>query len=449
MFESLSEKFRGVLSYFSGKSTLTEGNIAEAVEKVRLALLDADVNYDVVIRFVERLKARAVGLAVTRSVTPGQQFIHLVHEELTALMGQAEASLDLKGKLSVLMVAGLQGAGKTTSCAKLAAFIQKKEPYKKILLAACDLQRPAAVEQLKLLGAQIGVPVFALEGATDPLVVAKGALQKGKAEEFDVLIVDTAGRLHLDEGLMKELEALQALLVPRELLFVANAATGQDAARSAQEFGRRLKMTGSILTMLDGSARAGAALSIREVTQKPLKFEGIGERITDFQLFHPRSMADRILGMGDVINLVRKTEEHFKKEDQDRLEQKLKRASFTYEDYLDQMQKVKKMGSLQSLLKMVPGLSGALGDFDASEQDFQRGEAMISSMTRRERQEKDEFVFSRRQRVAAGSGVSIDEVNRLVKGFARAKQLFKNMPSLGKGMPDLKQLKKMEGKRWR
>lgn len=449
MFESLSEKFRGVLSLFSGKKVLTEGNIAEAVEQVRLALLDADANYDVVVRFIEKLTARAVGLSVTRSLTPGQQFMGLVHEELTALMGQEEASLDLKGKLSVIMLVGLQGAGKTTTCAKLAAFLRKKEPYKKILLAACDLQRPAAVEQLKVLGAQLGITVFSLEGETNPLKVAQGAQQKGKAEEFDILIVDTAGRLHLEEGLMKELEALQALLVPREVLFVANAATGQDAARSAYEFSRRLKMTGSILTMLDGSARAGAALSIREVTQKPLKFEGIGEKIADFQLFHPRSMADRILGMGDVINLVRRAEEHFVKEEQDRLEQKLKKASFTYEDYLEQMQKLKQMGSLQSLLKMVPGLSQALGDLQSSELEFRKNEAIISSMTRRERQEKDEFTVSRRRRVAAGSGVSIDEVNRLVKHFVRAKQVCKNMPNMGMKMPDLKQFKNMEGKKWR
>ncbi len=449
MFGSLSEKFRAVLSRFSGKKTLTEGNISEAVEEVRLALLDADVHYDVVIRLIERLKARLLGMAVTQSVTPGQQFIALVHEELTAIMGQEEASLDLKGKLSVLMLVGLQGAGKTTTCAKLAAFLRKKEPYKKILLAACDLQRPAAVEQLKVLGAQLGIPVFSIEGETDPLNVARGALRKGKAEEFDLLIVDTAGRLHLEEGLMAELEALQKLLEPRELLFVANAATGQDAARSAQEFGRRIKITGSILTMLDGSARAGAALSIREVTQKPLKFEGVGEKIADFQIFHPRSMADRILGMGDVINLVRKAEDHFEQAEQAKLEQKLKKASFTYEDYLDQMQKVKKMGSLQSLLKMVPGLSGALGNFEASELEFRKNEAMICSMTRKERQEKDEFTVSRRRRVAAGSGVSIDDVNRLVKSFARAKQLLKNMPNLGMGMPDMKQFKKMEGKKWR
>ena len=448
MFETLSDKFRSVLSYFSGQKVVTEANIAEAVQQVRMALLEADVHYDVIGQVVERLQKRALGLEVVKAVSPGQQFIHLVHEELTALMGGEEATLDLKGKLSVLMLCGLQGAGKTTTCVKLAAWIRKKEPYKRVLLAACDLQRPAAVEQLKKLAAEQGIPVFSIDGEKDPRVVARQAVLKGKADQFDVLIVDTAGRLHVDDALMGELTALHTLLEPREVLFVANAATGQDAARSAAEFGSRLKLTGSILTMLDGNARAGAALSLREVTKKPLKFEGTGERIGDFQLFHPRSMADRILGMGDVINLVRRAREQFEEGEEARLEQKLRKSTFTYEDYSAQMQKVKQMGSLGSLLKMIPGVSAALGDLEAPEKKFKQAEAVIRSMTPRERQEKDELTISRRKRVAAGSGVPIEEVNRLVKEFARAKQLFKGM-SQG-NMPDMKQFN-MQGskKKWR
>jgi signal recognition particle subunit SRP54 len=448
MFESLSEKFRGVLSYFSGKKVVTESNIAEAVLQVRAALLEADVHYDVVDPFVERLQKRALGTEVLKSVSPGEQFIHVVHEEIISLMGGEEATLDMKGKCSVFMLCGLQGAGKTTSCVKLAAWILKKKPYKKVLLAACDLQRPAAIEQLKKLAGEQGIPVHTIEGEKDPRVVARAALQRGKAEQFDVLIVDTAGRLHIDDALMSELTDLKTLLEPREILFVANAATGQDAARSAAEFGSRLKMTGSILTMLDGNARAGAALSLREVTKKPLKFEGIGERVADFQLFHPRSMADRILGMGDVINLVRRAQEQFDDADQARMQEKFRKSSFTYEDYLAQMQKMKQMGPLTNLLKMIPGASAAMADMSVPEQKFKQAEAVIHSMTLRERQERDELTISRRKRLAAGSGISFDDVNRLTKDFERAKQMMKGMSH--KQMPDLNKMN-MQGsrKKWR
>lgn len=436
MFGILTEKFQDLFSRLSGKRTLSEENIGDAVRQVRLALLDADVNYNVVSQFVNRVKEKAIGDAVLKSVTPGQQFIQLVHDELVALMGSDEASLDLKGKVSVIMLCGLQGSGKTTSCAKLAAYIGKTEKHKKILLAACDLQRPAAIEQLKKLGSDIGVPVFSLESEKNPLQVAKRAFEKAQQESYDVLIVDTAGRLHLDEELMKELEEVKAFLLPREVLFVASAATGQDAVRTAAEFDKRVQITGTILTMLDGSARAGAAISIREVTQKPLKFEGVGEKVGDLQLFNPRSMADRILGMGDVINLVKRAKEHIDEKESQELEKKIRKATFTYEDYLKQMGMVKKMGSFKSILKMMPGL-GAFGDIDFSDEEFGKMEAIILSMTPRERQEKDELEFSRRKRVAKGSGVNIEDVNRLVKGFKRVKQLFKNMPGL-KGLNEMK-----------
>ncbi len=453
MFGSLTEKLQNLFSGLAGKKSFTEENIADAVRQVRLALLDADVNYTVVSAFVKRVKEKAIGDAILKSVSPGQQFIKLVHDELIELMGSIESPLDLKGKISVIMLCGLQGSGKTTSCAKLAAYIGKTEKHKRILMAACDLQRPAAIEQLKKLGAEIGIPVFTSEGEKNPLKVAKKAYEKAQAEHFDVLIVDTAGRLHLDEELMQELEELKKFLEPREVLFVANATTGQDAVKTAAEFDKRVAITGTILTMLDGNARAGAAISIREVTQKPLKFEGVGEKIGDLQIFNPRSMSDRILGMGDVINLVKKAQENFDEEESRELEKKLKKASFTYEDYLKQMGMVKKMGSFKSLLKMLPGMS-SLGDFDFSDSEFNKMEAMILSMTPAERIEKDELSHGRRKRIAKGSGVNVDDVNRMVKGFKRVKQLFKNMPDMKAqakkmGLSDLKELKKQfEGKKW-
>lgn len=453
MFGALTDKLQSLFSGLSGKKALTEDNIADAVRQVRLALLDADVNYAVVSQFVKRVKEKAIGDAVMKSVTPGQQFIKLIHDELIELMGSVEAPLDLKGKPSVVMLCGLQGSGKTTSCAKLAAYIGKTE-RKKILMAACDLQRPAAIEQLKKLGEGLGIPVFHLEGEASPLQAAKRALEKAQTEGFDVLIVDTAGRLHVDEELMKELEEMKRHLQPREVLFVANAATGQDAVKTAAEFNLRIQITGTILTMLDGNARAGAAISIREATGKPLKFEGIGEKVADLQLFNPRSMADRILGMGDVINLVKKAQDNFTEEESLELEKKLKKASFTYEDYLKQMNMVKKMGSLKSLLKMIPGF-GAMGDLDFSDSEFNKMEAMIYSMTPAERQETVELEHGRRKRISKGSGVAIDDVNRMVKGFKRVKQLFKSMPDMKAqakkmgGMPDFNELKKQfEGKKW-
>jgi len=453
MFGSLTEKLQNLFSGLAGKKSFTEENIADAVRQVRLALLDADVNYTVVSNFIKRVKEKAIGDAILKSVTPGQQFIKLVHDELIGLMGSEESLLDLKGKLSVVMLCGLQGSGKTTSCAKLAAYIAKTEKHKKILMAACDLQRPAAVEQLKKLGNEIGIPVFFVEGEKNPLKVAKKAQEKAQAEQFDVLIVDTAGRLHLDEELMKELEEMKQFLAPREVLFVANATTGQDAVRTAAEFDKRVAITGTILTMLDGNARAGAAISIREVTQKPLKFEGIGEKIGDLQVFNPRSMSDRILGMGDVINLVKKAQENFDEAQTIELEKKLKKASFTYDDYLKQMGMVKKMGSFKSLLKMLPGM-GSFGDLDFSDSEFKKMEAMILSMTPSERIEKEELSHGRRKRIAKGSGVPVDDVNRMVKGFKRVKQLFKNMPDMKAqakkmGLSDLNELKKQfEGKKW-
>ncbi len=429
MFGSLTEKFQNLFSGLAGKKALTDDNVADAVREVRLALLDADVNYTVASNFVKRVREKALGEAVVKSVTPGQQFIKVVHEELIGLMGAEEAPLIFSSCPSVILLCGLQGSGKTTHCAKLSHYLQKKHSGKKVLLAACDLQRPAAIEQLKRLADQINVPVFSIEGESNPVQVAKQALHRAKTEGFDVLIVDTAGRLHIDEDLMQQLEEIKGVLQPDEILFVASAATGQDAVKTAAEFDQRIQITGTILTMLDGSARAGSAISIREVTRKPLKFEGIGEKIGDLQVFNPQSMADRILGMGDVINLVRKAEEVMDKAEGEALEKKLLKASFTYDDYLKQMNMVKKMGSFKSLLKMLPGMSG-LGELDIDEKELTRVEAMISSMTLQERQERVELSPARRRRIAQGSGTSIDDVNRMAKGFKRLKQFCKEMPGL-------------------
>jgi signal recognition particle subunit SRP54 len=429
MFGSLTEKFQQMFSGLMGKKTLSEDNISDAVRQVRLALLDADVNYSVASNFVKRVKEKAIGDDVIKSVSPGQQFIKLVHEELVALMGAEESPLTLQGKPNVILLCGLQGSGKTTQCAKLAAYLQKQHPQKRTLLVACDLQRPAAVEQLKKLASQISIPVFSIDGETNPLVVAKEALQKAKMEGFDNVIVDTAGRLHVDEELMQQLKQIKTAVQPHEVLFVASAATGQDAVKTAIEFDKCVQITGTILTMLDGSARAGAAISIREVTNRPLKFEGIGEKIGDLQPFNPRSMADRILGMGDVINLVRKAQENISEEESEKLEKKLLKAAFTYDDYLKQMAMIRRMGSLKGLLKMIPGMS-EMGEMDFDEKEFNQIEAMISSMTMQERTEKVELVPSRRRRIAEGSGTSIDAVNRMVKRFKQLKQMCKELPGL-------------------
>jgi signal recognition particle subunit SRP54 len=435
MFGSLTEKFTNLFSSLAGKKTLTEENISDAVREVRLALLDADVNYTVASNFVKKVKEKALGDAVTKSVTPHQQFIKVVHDELVELMGKEPIPLELKARPAVILLCGLQGSGKTTHCAKLAAYLQNKEFNKKVIIAACDLQRPAAIEQLRRLGAAIEVPVFAIDGEGDPLVVAKAAYEKARKENFDVLIVDTAGRLHIDEPLMLQLEQIKKMLSPQEILFVASATTGQDAVKTAAEFDKRIEITGTILTMLDGNARAGAAISIREVTRKPLKFEGIGEKIGDLQPFHPHSMADRILGMGDVINLVRKAQEHSDEAANKELEKKLAKAAFTYDDYLRQMAMIKKMGSFKSLLKMLPGVPD-MGSLDISEKEFSKLEAMILSMTPLERQERVELIPGRRRRIASGSGTTIDDVNRMVKGFKRLKQFVKDMPGLKNKMKE-------------
>lgn len=444
MLGLLTEKMQTLISKLSGKSKLTEDNISDAMSDVRMALLEADVNYAVVKNLLKRVKESVLGDAVIKSVTPGQQFVKVLHDELVLLMGQEPVPLSLKKEKgpSVIMVCGLQGSGKTTACVKLARYLKKNKLAKSPLIAACDLQRPAAVEQLKILASQIEVPVFSIEGEKDPVKVAKLSKAEAVSAHHDVLIVDTAGRLHIDEELMQQLTEVKAVSQPDEILFVANAAFGQDAVNTAAEFNKKVPLTGTILTMLDGSARGGAAISIREVTGKPLKFEGTGEKVDDLQLFNPTSMAHRILGMGDTINLVRKAQESISEEDAKNLEKKIKDASFTYNDFLTQIGMVKKMGSLKGLLGMLPGMS-QLKDLNFDEKEFYKTEAMIQSMTKLERDGKCELVHSRRLRIAKGSGTKVDDVNRLVKSFDQAKKFFKNMPkgfgSSGK-MPDLQKL---------
>jgi len=431
MFSSLTEKFQGVFAALRKEKTLTETNIQEAVRQIRLALLDADVNFSVVSQLIKKVKEEAVGEKVLKSVKPQEQFISIMHDAIVDLLGKDEPRLHLKADPAVIMLCGLQGAGKTTQAAKLASYLKGKEFLKRPLLVACDLQRPGAILQLKTLGSQIDVPVFTGETTDSCSKIAKEALEKARKEKFDVVIIDTAGRLHIDEALMNELHEIKAAIEPHEILFVANAAHGQDAVKTALEFDQKIGITGSILTMLDGSTRAGAALSITEVTKKPLKFEGVGEKIADFQLFNPHSMADRILGMGDVINLVKKAQEHFDEQEALKMEEKLKKASFTYEDYLSQMAMVKKMGSLKGIMKMMPGFS-EMGDLDVSEKEFQKIESIILSMTPKERQGKVDLEMSRRRRLALGSGTKLEDVNRLVKGFKRLKQLMKELPGLQK-----------------
>ncbi len=442
----LTKKFQNLFESFGKNKKITEDNISEAVREVRLALLEADVNYNVASLFIKKVKEKAIGEAVIKSLKPKEQFIKIVHDELISIMGGTEYSMQGSAKPEIFMLCGLQGSGKTTTCAKLASYLLKDK--KKILVAACDLQRPAAVEQLKIACEKIKVDVFSIDGEKKPLVVAKKACQKAKDEAFDVLIIDTAGRLHIDEALMSELGEIHKEIKPSHTLFVASASTGQDAVKTALEFDKRVGITGTILTMLDGNARAGAAISIREVTGKPLIFEGVGEKIEDFQIFNPESMADRILGMGDVINLVRKAEDAISKEENEKMQEKIQKASFTYSDYLQQMNSIRKMGSIKSLMKMVPGFSSL--DFDFSEDEIKKTEAIILSMTPLEREEKVELQYPRRKRIAKGSGTNIDDVNRLIKGFKRIKQFFKSMPGMQKKglkgvIPNMKDIKQQFG----
>ncbi len=431
MFDTLTDKLQGVFASIRGKRNLTEENVKAAVSEVRMALLDADVNYGVIKNFLARVKEKALGETVLKAVRPGEQFIQILHDSLVDLMGSRVVELQWNRRPTFLMVCGLQGSGKTTFCAKLACLLKDK----KVLLVACDRQRPAAIEQLKVLAGKVGCSIFSGEGEMNPLKVAEEALGVVRKGDYDVVIFDTAGRLHVDEELMKELESLKKKITPHYVLFVANAMIGQDAANVARQFHEKMAFDGTVLTMLDAESRGGAALSIVEVTGKPLLFEGVGEKLEDLQPFHPRSMADRILGMGDTINLVRKARDLVSEKEAADLEEKIRKVSFTYEDFLKQFGMVKKMGSLKSILKMIPGAS-ALKDLPLDEEEMMKNEAIILSMTPEERREKKELIMPRRRRIAKGSGTTLDEVNRLIKNFNRTKQMMKTMPK-GKKLENL------------
>ncbi len=428
MFGSLTQKFQDLAVRLAGNKKLTEENISEAVRDVRLALLDADVAYGVVSSFIKKVKAKAIGTEALKGAKAGDQFIKIVHDELVSLMGQEEHKISLKHTPTKILLCGLQGSGKTTHAAKLAKYF-KEQFSRKPLIVALDLARPAAIEQLRVLGKSIDVDVYAEPDEKNPIKIVKNAL---KEPGYDLLIFDTAGRLHIDEALMKELCSVKDVIQPHEVIFIANAASGQDAVKTAKEFDEKIGITGSILTMLDGTTRAGAAISIREVTNKPLLFEGVGEKVGDLQEFNPNSMADRILGMGDVINLMKKAETQFSAEENLKMEEKFRKASFTYEDYLKQMAAIKRMGPLKGLLKMMPGMADNMINIEESEKDFATMEAIILSMSKKERNGQAELIPSRKRRIAKGSGTSMDAVNRLVKGFKQLKTMAKGLPGLKK-----------------
>jgi signal recognition particle subunit SRP54 len=435
MLDKLTQKVTDALRFVSGKSTITEKNIDDAVDAIKLALLEADVNLRVVRRFVNSTIEEAKGEKVLRSVNPGQQFVKIVHDKLAAFLGGAEpAGLRLKGPdtISVILMLGLQGSGKTTTSAKLA--LRLKKEGRKPLLAACDLVRPAAVEQLSVLGGRIGVPVYKADspGLTDSVKVYQEALNYARKDLFDTLIVDTTGRLQIDEPMMAELSRLKEAARPDELLLVADAMTGQSAADIARTFDEKIGITGVILTKFDSDTRGGAALSLKTVTGKPLKFTGTGEKPEDLEPFHPDRTAGRILGMGDVVSLVEKAREVIDQKEALALQKKIEKESFTLEDWLSQLRAVKKMGSIKSMMDMIPGMAAQISEDDINKEDFKHQEAILSSMTRKERANHLIIGPSRRSRIARGSGTSVAEVSRLLKKFEKMRGMMKKMVKMGK-----------------
>ena len=424
-FEGISAKLQSVFKKLTGKGRLSEKDVKEAMREIKLALLEADVNFVVVKDFVKKVSERAVGADVLESLTPGQQIIKIVNEELTALMGSTNARLDFGStKPAVILMAGLQGAGKTTMCGKLALLL-KKQYGKNPLLCACDIYRPAAIDQLKVVGEKAGVPVFE-KGKTDPVQVASEALEYARRNYYDVLIVDTAGRLHIDSDMMDELVRIREAVRPTEILLVIDSMTGQDAVNAAKAFHEAVPLTGVILTKLDGDTRGGAALSVKAVTGKPIKFAGTGEKLGDIEPFHPERMASRILGMGDVLTLIEKAQQAFDEKKAVELEKKMRTASFDLNDYLEQMDQMQSMGSMEDILKMIPGAS-KLGNIQIDEKALARTKAIVLSMTKEERSNPDLLNASRRKRIAKGSGTSVQEVNRLMNQFNQSKQLMKQL----------------------
>ncbi|MCQ2093968.1 MAG: signal recognition particle protein [Bacteroidaceae bacterium] len=426
MFENLSERLERSFKILKGEGKITEINVAETLKDVRKALLEADVNYKVAKTFTDTVKQKALGQDVLTAVKPSQLMVKIVHDELADLMGGEATEINLEGRPAIILMAGLNGAGKTTMAGKLALMLKSKK-NKRPLLAACDTFRPAAMEQLRVLAEQIDVPIHLELGATDPVQVAVNAIQEARAKNYDVVIVDTAGRQSIDEELMIQIQQIKAAINPSETLLVVDAMTGQDAVNTAKTFNERLEIDGVILTKLDGDTRGGAALSIRTVVDKPIKFVGTGEKMEALDVFHPARMADRILGMGDIVSLVERAQQQFDEEEAKRLQKKIAKNKFDYNDFYGQIQQVKKMGNIKELASMIPGLGKQIKDIDFDDNAFKRVEAMIDSMTPYEREHPDCINMSRRQRIAKGSGNSIEEVNRMTKQFDQMRKAMKMM----------------------
>ncbi|MCX7921829.1 MAG: signal recognition particle protein [Clostridia bacterium] len=432
LFEGLSGKLQETINKFKGKGRVTEKDVKDMMREIKLALLEADVNFKVVKDFINKVSERAVGQDVLESLTPGQQVIKIVNDELIELMGRVQSKVTFSSKPpTVFMMVGLQGSGKTTTSGKLASLLRKQG--KSPLLVACDIYRPAAIKQLQVVGSQLNVPVFSIGDKINPVDIAKAAVEHAKLQQHDLVIIDTAGRLHINEELMDELENIKKAVNPHEILLVVDSMTGQDAVNVAESFNNKLGVDGIVLTKLDGDTRGGAALSVKAVTGKPIKFAGMGEKLSDIEPFFPDRMASRILGMGDVLSLIEKAQEAFDEKKALELEKKMRTQQFTLEDFLEQMQQVKKMGPLQQVLSMLPGMnSKALENVDIDEKKMLHVEAIIKSMTRQERNDPSVINGSRRKRIAAGSGTTIQEVNKLLKDFEEMKKMFKAMSDMGK-----------------
>ncbi|WP_276912419.1 signal recognition particle protein [Hallella colorans] len=442
MFENLSDKLERSFKILKGEGKITEINVAETLKDIRRALLNADVNYKVAKTFTDTVKEKAMGMNVLTAVKPGQLMVKIVHDELAKLMGGEAAPLRLEGRPAVILMSGLQGSGKTTFSGKLANLLKNKQK-KNPLLVACDVYRPAAIEQLKVVGQQVDVPVYTEEGNKNVNEIALNAIKEAKAKSYDVVIIDTAGRLAVDEAMMNEIASLKETVNPDETLFVVDSMTGQDAVNTAKEFNDRLDFDGVVLTKLDGDTRGGAALSIRTVVTKPIKFIGTGEKMEALDVFHPERMADRILGMGDVVSLVERAQEQFDEAEAKRLQKKIQKNKFDFNDFLGQIEQIKKMGNLKDLASMIPGVGKAIKDVDIDDDAFKGIEAIIKSMTPKERTNPEVLNQSRRMRIAKGSGTSIQEVNRLVKQFDQTRKMMKmvtgnSMKSMMSRMKDMK-----------
>lgn len=430
MFESLSDRIEGAIKTLKGQGRISEINVAATVKEIRRALVDADVNYKIAKEFTDKIKDKALGEKVLTAVSPGQLMVKVVFDELTQLMGTEMSDINLKGNPAVILLSGLQGSGKTTFAAKLANYLKTKR-NKSPLLVACDVYRPAAIEQLKILGEQIGVPVYSEEGNKNPVQIAVNAVKEAKLKEFDTVIVDTAGRLAIDEEMMTEIEKVKNSIQPGETLFVVDSMTGQDAVNTSKAFNERLNFDGVVLTKLDGDTRGGAALSIKYEVQKPIKFVSTGEKLDQIDLFYPDRMAQRILGMGDIVGLVEKAQEQFDAKEAERLQQKMRKNKFDFNDFLSQLAQIRKMGNVKDLVSMIPGVGKALKDVDIDENQFKKIEAIILSMTKTERENPELLSGSRRKRLAEGSGNTIQEVNQFVKQFDEMRKMMKKFTTPG------------------